>query len=694
MNIKLKHKTKNRARFIVLDIKSLTDTKALKKEILNIKFISQVRINKLAKSIIIEYSSNLALIEDELRKLDINKFVNFQKDFDSNLGKSAVVNSLLPLPFMLFNVNSLNLALSSFAGMGIFKDAFNELLESGITSKVLEASAVGVSLARGDYLAANVTNAMINFGEYVEEETMQKSDDLIKELAKPSVENAWIVEYENGEPVEKMVKAKDLKVGDIVVVNSGDIIPVDGQVVSKSAMVNQVSMTGEAKAVEKHYGDKVISGTIVEEGRLKVWAEQVGENTATEHIKKYIQSSLNEKSSIGLKANNLAEKLVPVTLGLAILAYIAKRDLGAVASVLQADYSCALKLATPVAFKSAISQCGKDGILVKGSKTIEALSAVDTFIFDKTGTLTTGKLEVVNIVSFDKNWSQKDILNLAASTEEHYFHPMAQAIVDAAKVQGFKHMHHSEVKFIVAHGVKTEVDSKVVVIGSRHFLEEDEGISFVENEKAIDGAIEKGRTLLYVGFNGKLLGMIAMIDKVRLNSKAALQALKKLGVKKTIMLTGDIDEKAKQIAKEVGIDEYYSELLPTQKAEIVKEIKQSGAKIAFVGDGINDAPALVNADVGFSMSKGADIAKASADISLLKDDIFAIVEAKEIANKTIKRIDTHFKATVGVNSGILLGASLGMFSPITTSILHNGTTMGLLFNSIANQKLNFRENKV
>ena len=311
-------------------------------------------------------------------------------------------------------------------------------------------------------------------------------------------------------------------IGDIVVVGIGNTIPVDGHIVEGSGSINEVSMTGEAEPVVKHRGDRLISGTIVEDGRFRIWAEYVGANTATQRIKHYIENSLNEKSSVQLKATKLADKLVPVTLGLASASYIFTKDIERMASILQADYSCALKLATPVAFKSTISKAGHHGIMIKGAKSIESLYSADTFVFDKTGTLTEGELEVISVDSFDEKWSREDILNLTASTEEHYFHPVAEAVVKAAKQNGFVHMHHEEVEFIVAHGVKTEVNGKSVVIGSRHFLEDDEKIDFTPHREKIDDSLSKGRTLLYIGFDGKLLGTISLSDNLRKNAKKSI----------------------------------------------------------------------------------------------------------------------------------------------------------------------------
>lgn len=681
--LKIVHKNKNRVRFIVDKVNLDCDESYLEAQISEYKFVKSVRVNKKAKSIIIEFRSNL---EDIIKFLE-NLTIKTLSKKRSEPSKSEIYKAATAMGVSLVsNDNALNLATSLYAAYPLLRSGIDELMNDGITSKVLEATAVGVSLARRDYAAANGTNLMLTIGEYMEESAVHKSDDLIKELAKPNIEEVWIEINDRGDKRLEKIPTEKVKVGDIVVVGAGESIGIDGYIVEGNASINQVSMTGEAEPVAKERGDRVMSGTVVEDGRIKIWAESVAAESATARIKSYIQSSLNEKSAIGLKATRLADRLVPVTLGLAGLSYVLGRDMTRVASVLQADYSCALKLATPVAFKSSISKAGRNGLLIKGAKAIEALAAVDTFVFDKTGTLTHGSLSVEEIYSFKEGVSEAELLNLTASAEEHYFHPVAEAIVKAARQIGFHHVHHDEVEFIVAHGVKTFVGGKEVVIGSRHFLEEDEKISFFEHEKIIQNAIDSGLTLLYVGYDKELLGVIAMRDTMRDNAKDALAALKKIGVKETIMLTGDVKLKANQVAKELGVDRVFAECLPTDKASIIEKLKAEGRKVAFVGDGINDAPSLIKADVGISMQKGADIAKTTADISLLKDDIYAVVTAKEIADKTMKLINTNFNATVGINSLILAGATFGLFSPITTAVLHNGTTIGLLANSMKGVK--------
>ena len=683
-SVRIAHLTKNRVRFVCERIGLECDESRLEARISEFRYAKSVRVNKKAKSVIIGFESNFDEIKEFIENLPIENF-NKRKVSPNKSKIYKAATALAVTPFIADNGAK---ALSSLiAAAPLLKEGASEALKGGITSKVLEATAVGVSLARRDFLAANSTNLMLTIGEYMEESAVHRSDDLIKELARPNIEEVWIEVNNHGKKSLKKIATADVKVGDIVVVGAGESIGIDGYIVEGTASVNQVSMTGEAEPVKKERGDRVMSGTVVEDGRIKIWAESIASESATARIKSYIQSSLNEKSAVGLKATKLADKLVPVTLSLAGVSYLLSRDMTRVASVLQADYSCALKLATPVAFKSSISKAGRNGVLIKGAKAIEALASADTFVFDKTGTLTHGSLSVVKVHSFKKEFTEAQLLNLTASAEEHYFHPVAEAIVKAAREIGFHHIHHDEVEFIVAHGVKTYVGGKEVVIGSRHFLEDDEQISFSKHEKIIKNEVDSGLTLLYVGYDKELLGVIAMRDTMRENAAQTLARLRKLGVKELIMLTGDVQSKAGQVASELGIDRVYANCLPTDKAGIIEQLKAEGKKVAFVGDGINDAPSLTKAHVGISMQKGADIAKATADISLLKDDIGSVAVAKDAANKTIKLINANFNATVGINSLILAGATFGLFNPIATAVLHNGTTIGLLANSMKGVKL-------
>lgn len=698
LTLKLIHSTKNRARFKYSCLKDFrVNPMPLRIELDSLPEILNVRINTILNNIIVQYNGDLERIQETIYQILLKhiKQCNIQKNEDSYLAlrdeipSSAEVvratTALLVSPFL--NSLPLKMGFSLIACFPLLVSGIKETWQNGINSRTLEAMAVAISLYLRDFKTANSTNFMLALGEYIEEITMYKSDDLIKELSKPTGGNAWIeVRDKNGISL-KQVSSEELKIGDIVVIGAGETILIDGHIIKGEALVNQISMTGEATPTYKGRGDRVLSGTIVQEGNIRVWAESVGGDTAMARIKNYIEETLVQKSAKELSASKMADSLVPITLGLSIFSYLFTRDLMRAASVLQADYSCALKLTTPVAFKSAISSAGKEGIIIKGAKSLESLQMSEVFIFDKTGTLTKGDLEVLEVYSFSKEWNEDLILNLAASIEEHYFHPVAQAVVKAAKEKEFVHFHHDEVTFIVAHGVKSEINGKSVVIGSRHFLEDDEGISFMQHQNEIQKILKRGETPLFIGYDSKLLGVILLKDILRENSKRALERLRQSGVKEIIMLTGDTKQKAAQIAKELGINRYYAELLPTQKAEILEQIMQEGKKVAFVGDGINDAPALIKADTGIGMHKGADIAKASADVVLLRDDIEAVAEARELAIACLNKVQRNFKITVGINSLILGLATFGKLSAIQTAFAHNGTTIALLFNAIQKIKV-------
>ncbi|MGP1450618.1 MAG: heavy metal translocating P-type ATPase [Wolinella sp.] len=699
VSLRLEHATPKRLRY---SFKYTGGAKpeplALQIAIESLEGIKSARVNLAINNIILEVAGIVASdINDSLKEIlehvilhgkaraSKDSCIVLREEIPSSSGVVRAGTSLILEPF-LKNSNA-KLGAAVIGSTPIVWDGVKELFSHGLTSKVLEAMAVAISIYRKDFRAANSASFMLSLGEYIEEATVYKSDDLIKELSKPQVEEVWLEKHVGNRTETVLVPISEVKPGDIVVVGAGEIVAVDGHVMNGEAMLNQISMTGEAEPVRKGRGDRVLSGTVVEEGRIKVWAEHVGDETTTARIKNYIQSSLEEKSSLQLEASKMADGLVPITLGLALTSYAISRDLTRLASVLQADYSCALKLATPVAFKSSIGSAGKMGIIIKGAKSLEALHSVDTFVFDKTGTLTKGELEVIEVHSFSSDWDETTILNLAASAEEHYFHPVAQAIVKAAKERDFVHMHHDEVEFIVAHGVKTEVNGKSVVIGSRHFLEDDEMIDFSSHQLELNNYLSSGFMPLYIGYDRELLGVIMLKDEVRPNAAETLKQLKKCGVKEIVMLTGDSTDKAKEVAESIGVDRYFAELLPTQKAEILEKLIAEGKKVAFVGDGINDAPALMKAHAGIGMHNGADIAKASADVVLLRDDISAVAEAKEIANATLEKVHTNFKATLGINSAILGAAALGWLSPVRTALLHNGTTIGLLLSALNGVKV-------
>lgn len=569
------------------------------------------------------------------------------------------------------------------AATPLFAKATEDLRSAGLNSHVLEALAVGISAARRDFTAANTTLFMLALGEHLEQSIARRSDELLRSLLRPDTDFVWV----ERDGAEIRISADALQVGETVIVGAGATIPVDGTVLGGEALVNEASMTGESVPVAKRRGGAALSGTVLEEGRLRIYAEHVGRHTAAARIADYVEQSLASKSRAQIGASKLADRLVPAVLGLSGATFLGSGDWRRAAAVLQADYACALKLATPVAFKSAMHRAGKAGILVKGADVLERLAEADTFVFDKTGTLTTGKLAVTDSITFDRHFTPDDLIFLAASVEEHYFHPLALAIVEAARMRHGRHFDHKEVQFIAAHGVASVLDGKRIVVGSRHFVEEDEGIGIDVRHKArIARLYRQGKTLLYIGFGGRLLGVIALKDKLRGNAAATVARLRELGAKRILMLTGDHHERAAELAARLGLDGFHAELLPHQKAKRIAQLKAAGAKLAFVGDGINDAPALAGAHVGIAMLQGADVARLTSDIVLLDDDFGLVAEAKAAADATMKLIGANYRLTIGINTAILAAAAFGRLSPVVSSILHNGATIGILLKALLGGK--------
>ncbi|MDR1646896.1 MAG: heavy metal translocating P-type ATPase [Zoogloeaceae bacterium] len=577
------------------------------------------------------------------------------------------------------------LPLAALGALPLLREGAQDFSQTGITSHTLEALAVSISLMRGDTLSANATVCLLELGEQLEASIARQSDDLLKRLLNPVGERVWVVR--DGQ--EMAIAADAVRIGDTVAVGAGAVIPVDGTVLSGEALANEAAMTGESAPVEKRRGARVTSGTHLEEGRLRIYAERVGAQTAVARIAEYVERSLAAKSATQLSAARLADRLVPTILGLAGASYLVSGNARHAAAVLQADYACALKLATPVAFKAAMYQAGKNGILVKGADALERLAEADTFVFDKTGTLTFGNLIVTDSIAFDNAYSAEDLICLAASVEEHYFHPLALAVVEAARAAGGQHFHHREVEFVVAHGVASEIEGKRIVVGSRHFIEDDEGIDISTHHAALAPLIREGKTLLYIGFGGRLLGVLALKDSLRGNAAETIARLRALGARQIVMLTGDHRERAADYGRLLRLDAVHAELMPEEKAAIIQRLKEEGAKIAFVGDGINDAPALAGAHVGIAMQRGADVARLTADVALLEDDIARVADARALALATLARVSGNYRLTIGLNTAILAAAALGALPPIAASVLHNGSTLAILSNALRRYRINY-----
>ncbi|MBQ1657251.1 MAG: heavy metal translocating P-type ATPase, partial [Rhodocyclaceae bacterium] len=456
------------------------------------------------------------------------------------------------------------------AALPLLGEALDDFIEHGITSHVLEAVAVGISIGRKDYFAANTTSFLLALGEYLEARIARRSDNMLCRLLLPTSDAVWVERRGR----EERLPPEQVRTGDTVIAATGTVIPVDGTVLGGEALVNEATMTGESVPVMRRRGDGVLSGTTVEEGRLRIYAERVGAQAAAARIAEFVQRSLTSKSDTQLAASRMADRLVPMVLALAALTWMASRDWQRVAAVLQADYSCALKLATPVAFKAAMYAAGRAGILVKGAQALERLAEADTFVFDKTGMLTHGRLEVTDSVALASGYRPEDLLNLAASVEEHYFHPLARAVVEASQqLDASRHFDHTEVEFIVAHGVASEIDGRRIVVGSRHFLEDHEGICVRPHAQTIASLARRGRTLLYVGYDQQLLGVIGLRDTLRENTVATLARLRAQGVRHIAMITGDCADNAQALARQLGLDAFYADVLPEDKAAIVEQMR-------------------------------------------------------------------------------------------------------------------------
>lgn len=536
---------------------------------------------------------------------------------------------------------------------------------------VLDGAAIGVSVLRGDYSTAGSVMFLLGIGEVLEEWTHKKSvGDLARSMSL-HVEKVWMKQGKT----EVLVDSNSIQKGDQVVVHMGNVIPFDGTVTAGEGMVNQASLTGEAVAVRKSEGAGVFAGTVLEEGELTIKVTAVGGGSRYEQVVKMIEESEKLKSGLESKAEHLADRLVPWTLGGTALTYLLTRNVTKTLSVLMVDFSCALKMAMPISVLYAIHEAGTHHITVKGGKFLEAVADADTIVFDKTGTLTKAKPTVVKIVSFDGR-SEDELLRIAACLEEHFPHSMAKAVVHAAQERGLEHEEmHSKVEYVVAHGISSSVEDKKVIIGSYHFVFEDEKTAITEEQKAVLDSLPLEYSHLYMAIEGKISAVICVEDPLREEAADVIRALKKAGISKVVMMTGDNEHTAKAIAEKVGIDEYYAEVLPGDKAGFVEKEKAAGRKVIMTGDGINDSPALSASDAGIAISDGAELAREIADITISADDLYQILILKQISDQLMKRIRRNYRSIVGINSTLIALGVMGIIQPTTSALMHNTSTL-------------------
>ena len=545
------------------------------------------------------------------------------------------------------------------------------LAKCRIEVPVLDATAIGVSILRGDFSTASSVMFLLGFGEILEDWTHKKSvDDLARSMSL-NVSKVWLVT----DDTEVQVGTDTIKPGDRVRIHMGTVIPFDGVVTDGEATVNEASLTGESMPVAKHTESYVYAGTVLEEGELTIRVKETSGSTKFEKIVTMIEETEKLKSAVESKAEHLADSLVPYTLAGTALTYALTRNVTKALSILMVDFSCALKLAMPISVLAAIREANAHHITVKGGKFMEAVAEADTIVFDKTGTLTKAQPTVADIVSFNGD-SKENLLRLAACMEEHFPHSMAKAVMDAAKERGLTHEEmHSKVEYIVAHGISTTVNGRKAIIGSHHFVFEDEKCAIPTGKEEIFKNLPEEYSHLYLGIEGELAAVICIEDPLRPEGPEVIKALRKAGFTQIVMMTGDSDRTAKAIAAKVGVDKYYSEVLPEDKAKFVEEAKAQGRKVLMVGDGINDSPALSAADVGIAISDGAELAREIADITIGADDLSVMVTLKEISNGLMDKIHKNYRRIVGINGSLIALGVTGVIQPTMSALLHNTSTL-------------------
>jgi len=615
-----------------------------------------------------EVKAPTGLIENSGRALN----ADYQEKLVGHVVKHYAIKWLLPLPLRSCYV--------IWQSLKYMKEGVKTLLKGKIEVPVLDATAIAVSVLRNDTDTAGSIMFLLGFGELLEEWTHKKSIDNLARSLSLHVTKAW----KKVDGTEVLVSVDEIETGEQVVVHMGNVIPFDGVVAEGEALVNQASLTGEATAVRKAEGASVYAGTVMEEGTLTITVSKVGSDSKFEKIVKMIEESEKMKSNVEGKAAHLADKLVPYSLGATALTYLLTRNAAKALSILMVDFSCALKLAMPISVLSAIREAGSHHITIKGGKFLEAMAEADTIVFDKTGTLTKACPTVASVVSFCDKTSD-ELLRIAACLEEHFPHSMAKAVVDAATQKNLLHEEmHTKPDYVVAHGIASTIGEKRVVIGSYHFVFEDEKCMIPEEKKELFENLPLQYSHLYLAIDGKLAATICIEDPLRTEAKSVIRKLHKEGFTNIVMMTGDSYRTAEAIAKSVGVDHFYAEVLPEDKADFVQQEKAKGHKVVMIGDGINDSPALSAADVGIAISDGAEIAREIADITVSADDLNEIVTLRMLSGALMKRIHKNYRQIVTFNAGLIALGVAGVIPPTTSALLHNTSTLLIGMDSMKN----------
>ena len=578
----------------------------------------------------------------------------------------------------LFLPSPIRTAIAIFRSAKYIKAGLTSLLHGRLTVSVLDATAVTVSMVRGDFATAGSVMFMLRLGEILEEWTHKKSVADLAGAMSLNVDKVWL----KADGTEVLVPIGDVKAGDCIVVRTGGMIPLDGKVVNGEATVNQASITGESMPVPKGPGSYVYAGTVAEEGECVIQVEKAVGSGRYDRIVKMIEESEKLKSTAEDKASRLADRLVPYTLGGTALTYLLTWNAMKALAVLMVDFSCALKLSMPIAVLSAMRESSGYHISVKGGRFMEAVANADTVVFDKTGTLTYATPTVAKVVSFD-GYSASEMLRLAACLEEHYPHSMANAVVEEARRLGLDHKeYHSQVEYVVAHGISSSVEDKKVIIGSAHFVFEDEGCVVPAGEEEKFNALPEEYSHLYLCIAGRLAAVICIADPLRKEAKSAIEALHACGISKVVMMTGDNRKTAQAVAREVGVDQFFAEVLPEDKANFVRQEKAAGRKVIMIGDGVNDTPALSEADVGIAINTGAAIAREIADVTIASEDLFELVTLRQLSQQLMRRIHRNYRFIVSFNCMLIALGVAGVIQPTTSALLHNASTLGISLDSM------------
>ena len=686
MKCKIIHESGGRMRVHLNCVRmSLRQADVLEFYLKNVSGVTAVAVYDRTQDAVIRYGGSRAAVVQALARFSFDRAEAMDlvpehtsralnREFEDKLAMTVccrVISKLfLPVP-----VTS---AIALVRSVKYIKEGLRALLRGKLTVAVLDATAVTTSVIRGDFGTAGSVMFMLRLGEILEEWTHKKSVADLAGAMSLQVENVWL---QTGD-TEVLVPIGQVKVGDRIVVRTGNLIPLDGKVVSGEAMVNQSSMTGESLPIPKSVGSLVYAGTVAEEGECVIQVDKETGGGRYDRIVRMIEDSEKLKSTVEAQASHLADKLVPYTLGGTALTYLLTRNVTKTLAVLMVDFSCALKLAMPIAVLSAMRESAAFHISVKGGRFLEEMAAADTIVFDKTGTLTYATPKVAAVVPFGGH-EEQEMLRLAACLEEHYPHSIANAVVEEAQKRGLSHEeYHSQVQYIVAHGISSMVDEHKVIIGSAHFVFEDEHCTIPAGEEEKFQSLDPAYSQLYLCIAGQLAAVICISDPLRAEAPAAIRALHECGIKNVVMMTGDNRRTAESVAQTVGVDQVYAEVLPEDKAEFIRKARAEGHVVIMVGDGVNDSPALSEADVGIAISTGAAIAREIADITVASEDLRALVTLRALSCQLMRRIHRNYRFIIGFNCALIVLGVAGILPPTTSALLHNMSTLGISLKSM------------